>query len=300
MHIAVLNVDGLRGWHTDELQRAAARRGHDFSLHAWRDLSDDLATLDTADVVLLRNMGGGTLEQIVFRMDLIGQLRRGGKRVVNPPRAMEIAVDKYLATARMQAADLPVPATMTCQTHDAAMQAYDQLGGDVVVKPLFGSEGRGIERVCCPDEASALFAGLIEQGRIIYQQQFIEHEHRDMRLLVIGDRVVAAMQRIGADWRTNIALGGRGEPIAPAEHDCHLALQAAQTCGAEIAGVDLVHDMNGQSFVLEVNAVPGWRALGSVTGIDVAGEIITYLESNDERPTGHAGVRRGGALAQGG
>ena len=111
----------------------------------------DLAQLDA---VLVRTMPPGSLEQVVFRMDVLARLEAQGLVVINPARAIEAAVDKYLATARLQAAGLRVPRTAVCQTVEEALGWFAELGGDVVLKPLFGSEGRGITRLV--DEAFAL------------------------------------------------------------------------------------------------------------------------------------------------
>src|SRR5206468_194859 len=98
--------------------------------------------LSRVDCVLVRTMPAGSLEQVVFRMDVLHRLESRGIRVLNPPRALEAAVDKYLACCRLEAAGLPVPPTMACENADAAVEAYEKLGSDVVVKPLFGSEGK--------------------------------------------------------------------------------------------------------------------------------------------------------------
>ena len=105
-------------------------------------------------------MPPGSLEQVVFRMDLLHRLQARGVRVLNPPRAVEICVDKYLATALLEAAGLRVPPTIVCQHADAALEAFEALGGDVVVKPLFGSEGRGMVRVTDPEMAWRTFRTL--------------------------------------------------------------------------------------------------------------------------------------------
>ncbi len=106
--------------------------------------------LTGADALLVRSMPPGTLEQVVFRMNALARVEQHGTLVLNPPRALEIAIDKYLTLARLADAGLLVPPTVTCQTCETAMAAFEELGGDVVVKPLFGSEGRGITRVSDP------------------------------------------------------------------------------------------------------------------------------------------------------
>ena len=151
--------------------------------------------------------------------------------VLNPPRAVETCVDKYLATAYLEAAGLRVPPTVVCQHADAALEAFAALGGDVVVKPLFGSEGRGMVRVCDPEMAWRTFRTLERTQSVLYLQQFIPHPGWDLRVFVLGGRVLTAMRRYGdGDWRTNVAQGGRGEVVQVSADEERLALSAA--CGA--------------------------------------------------------------------
>ena len=122
-------------------RRWAMRRSPSIFAGCTRRLAAQTPPLADCDAVLVRTMPPGSLEQVVFRMDLLHRLMAGGVRVLNPPRAVEVCVDKYLATALLDAAGLPVPHTIVCQHADAALEAFTALGGDVVVKPLFGSEG---------------------------------------------------------------------------------------------------------------------------------------------------------------
>ena len=97
-------------------------------------------------------------------------------------------------------------------------------------------------------------------------------------MFVLGGRVLGAMRRYGKDgWRTNIAQGGRAETVCVGETEENLAVRAAVTLGAYVAGVDLLTGPDGEWYVLEVNAVPGWRTLAPVTGVDVAGKIVRFL-----------------------
>jgi ribosomal protein S6--L-glutamate ligase len=187
-------------------------------------------------------------------------------------------VDKYLATALLEAAGLLVPPTVTCQHAEAALEAFEALGGDVVVKPLFGSEGRGMVRVSDPEMAWRTFRTLERTQSVLYVQKFIGHPGWDLRVFVLGGRVLTAMRRRSrGDWRTNVAQGGRGEVARLEPDEEHLALRAAEALGAVAAGVDLLPGPTGQYYILEVNAVPGWRALAPVTGVDVALEVVRYL-----------------------
>src|SRR5690349_3139183 len=144
------------GWHVQDLRRAAKVVGVTLDAVAFPRVvgcvgagevrikagSLDLSNGDVRGV-LVRMMPPGSLEQVVFRMDALHRLSALGVKVLNPPRAVEVAVDKYLALAQLDAAGLPVPPTWTGESAEAALTAFEELGGDVVVKPLFGSEGRG-------------------------------------------------------------------------------------------------------------------------------------------------------------
>jgi ribosomal protein S6--L-glutamate ligase len=285
MHVAVLASP--ESWYLADLRRAAGAK-HRISRVSFSQLASRLdgrslsvvssgIDLSTVDCVLVRTMPPGSLEQVVFRMDALARLEAADTVIVNPPKSLEAAVDKYLASAILQAAGLPVPRTVVCQTVDDAMAAFGLLGGDVVVKPLFGSEGRGIARVT--DEALALraFKALVQFQSVLYLQEFIPHEGFDLRLLLVGERVLA-MKRINhADWRTNVARGAATEPFQPTDEMIQIARSAAETAGAPLAGVDLLQGRNGRLYVLEVNAVPGWKALAATLQVDVAAIVLDYL-----------------------
>jgi ribosomal protein S6--L-glutamate ligase len=222
-------------------------------------------------------MPPGSLEQVIFRMDLLARWEAAGVPVVNPPKAVEVAVDKFLASAKLQAVGLRVPRTIVCQTSDEALQAFELLGRDVVVKPLFGSEGRGIARVVDAAIALRTFRLLEQLGAVLYLQEFIEHEGCDLRLLVLGDRVLGMRRSNPLDWRTNISRGARAEPLDVTPELTEIAHRAASAVGAPLAGVDLLPARDGTLYAIEVNAVPGWKALSGVTGIDVASMVLDYL-----------------------
>jgi len=285
MHIALLS--GGNGWHVRDLARAASALGHTSDIVDFRQVQAILGgpslarpanLLNGFDAVIVRTMPPGSLEQVVFRMDVLHWLQGRGVVVLNPPRALEVCVDKYLAGVRLERAGLPVPATVVCQDADSAMAAFAELGGDVVVKPLFGAEGRGMIRVSNPDLAWRAFSTIERLASVLYLQKFVSHPGWDLRVFVLGDRVLSAMRRHARnDWRTNVAQGGRAEAVTPTAEEERLALAASRAVGTVAAGVDLLPRPEGGYFVLEVNAVPGWRALAPVVGIDVAAAIVEHL-----------------------
>jgi len=288
MRLAVLSSPD--SWYFGDLCRAAGNR-HQLHCLPFQRLIASVArdphpsfvagetSLDEFDALLVRTMPPGTLEQVVFRMDVLGRIEHLGTPVVNPPRALEAAVDKYLALAKLQAAGLRTPPTVACQTFDDAMAGFEALGGDVVVKPLFGSEGRGILRVEDPALALRVFKALAQLGAVIYLQKFIAHDGFDFRLLLIGQQVLAVRRHNPADWRTNVSRGATAEPLRPTPELVEMARRAAAAVGAPLAGVDILPGRDGHMYVLEVNAVPGWQATARTMQIDVAALVLEYVES---------------------
>jgi ribosomal protein S6--L-glutamate ligase len=299
MKSLVALVSGF-GWHVADLRRAADRL--DLELHAvpFPEVSATIGDgegrsgqgpgiragardLLGADGVLVRMMPPGSLEQVVFRMDALHRVAAAGVPVLNPPRAVEAAVDKYLTLALLAAAGIPVPGTWVGESASEAQAAFEGLGGDVVVKPLFGSEGRGLLRISDRELAWRTFHALERLGAVLYLQRVIRHPGYDLRAFVLRGAVLGSMRRHAAsgEWRTNVSLGGRAEPFRLDAEAERLALAAARAVGAEMAGVDLIPDLDRDRLVvLEVNAVPGWRALARVTGLDVAAEILVALSDS--------------------
>jgi ribosomal protein S6--L-glutamate ligase len=280
-------VGGGDGWYVRDLKRAASSDEEVVAVAYTRLLGDAWAgkpsqrssgvELSAYDCLLLRAVPTGTLQQIVFRLDVLGQAARAGVAMVNAPRTMEIAVDKYLATARLAAAGLPVPDTVVCQRVDEATEAYERLGGDVVIKPLFGSEGEGMFRVTNRADAESTCRSLVHQECVLYLQRFIPHEGRDYRVLVIGDDALTIQRVNDDDWRTNVSRGGRAVPIVLDDQTIALARRAAEVTGATLAGVDLLPGHDGRLYVLEVNAAPGWRALARALDVDVSRRVLNHL-----------------------
>jgi RimK family alpha-L-glutamate ligase len=293
MSVNVMVLASGPGWHVRDLQRAADIVGCQLRIGDFRRIAASVATgMETplhqpellgepgwaTNAVLVRTMPPGTLEQIIFRMDVLHRCQASGIAVFNGPRALETCIDKYLTTARLAAAGLCVPETWVGQDADSALVAWERLGGDVVVKPIFGSEGRGILRVQERELARRVFGVLERLGAVLYLQRYVEHEGYDLRVFVLGETVLAAMRRYARnDFRTNVAQGGQAEAVSLTAAETRAALQAAACVGAEIAGVDLLPARNGQLFVLEVNAVPGWRALSRVSHCDIAAEVLRYI-----------------------
>ena len=271
MHVPILSA--RTGWHTDELLRALAARGHTGTVLPYESLvariapRDSTATLSatahqllSAPAVLARIIPNGSLEQIIYRVDALHWLENRGVKVMNSPRAIERCVDKFYTSALLREAGIDTPETVVCERMDDAMAAVREMG-DVIVKPLFGSMGHGMVRVSDPETAYRVFRALELARAVFYLQRVVEHGGCDVRAFVVGDRVAAAIERRARDggWRTNISLGGEARAIDLSPAWSELALTAARAVGADYAGVDLLPASDGTVHVLEVNGIPGWR-----------------------------------------
>jgi RimK family alpha-L-glutamate ligase len=230
------------------------------------------------DAMITRPIGRGSLEEILFRMNLLHRLERLGLLIINPPLAIERSVDKYNSLTLFHENGLPVPRTAVTESHDEALECFHELGGDVVVKPLFGSRGVGAARINDPDIAARIFRTISFHHGVLYLQQFVNHGGSDIRAFVIGDQVVAAMRRVSANWKTNVSLGAKPVPLNLSEELEKLAIKAAKVIGCKVTGVDLIEGPDGP-VLIELNSQPGWRGLQSVTKINIADEIISYILS---------------------
>jgi RimK family alpha-L-glutamate ligase len=287
----VLGASG--SWHSRGLIGALSERGHEvLAIPATRLQSEigedgdvhvlgpEDAMLDALDLLIIRGLPRGSLEQVIFRVDSLHVLAEHGVRCVNSPRAIERTVDKSWASAVLADAGVPTPPTIVCERYEGAMHAFERLGGDVVVKPLFGAMGSGIVRIEDRDVAHRVFRALELERTVYYVQQTIATAgRRDLRALVVGGEVAGAMERVTDSWRANIARGARPHAVALSEAERGLALAAAAAVGADVSGVDLLVTPNGETVVLEVNGIPGWQALQSVCDEDLTQLVVMSCEA---------------------
>jgi RimK family alpha-L-glutamate ligase len=282
-----IGILGSKGsWHVEALVKALEERGiltNRFPItRLVARISDEPRvrvwehTLEGYDAIIVRSIPAGSLEQIIFRVDVLHRLEDLGVRVVNSARTIERTVDKYYTSALLEDAGIPTPRTVVTERFDEAMEAFKELG-DVVVKPLFGSEGRGMVRVCDEDAAYRVFRAL-ELGRyIFYLQEFIPHANWDIRAFVVGHEVVAAMVRQADTWKTNVARGAKTEPLTLDRELRQLSLRASRVLGAEYAGVDILKAERSGYYLTEINGIPGWRGLQSTTSVNIAERIVEHV-----------------------
>jgi RimK family alpha-L-glutamate ligase len=276
-------------WHVERLLEELRRRGVEayafpstrfFSRIGFKPkVSVRGYSIDEYEAIIVRQVPGGSPEQVFYRMDVLHRLEDLGIYVMNPAEGIERAVDKYYTSTLLEDAAIPTPRTAVTESYREAMDAFEELGGDVVVKPLFGSLGVGMLRVSDRDMAHRVFRAIELIRGVYYLQEYIPHRNQDIRAFVVGDRVVASMMRIGADWRTNISRGGRGEPLNLDEDLKKLSVKATRVIGLDYAGVDILPSQDGKHYITEVNSTPGWRGLQGVTDVNIAAVIVEHLLS---------------------
>jgi RimK family alpha-L-glutamate ligase len=286
-------VTERRGWHEQRLAAALRERGVAVgwvALGSLRFASSRSGCRvevpgfagDLPDAVLVRGIPGGSFEQVTLRLDLLHALRESGVTVYNDARVIERTVDKAMTSFLLTRRGVPTPPTWVCQSErqaHAVLRRERAAGRRVVLKPLFGSCGDGLRLL---DDWSSLPAADEYRG-VYYLQRFVGADSgpfRDWRVMVIGGRSVAAMERRAERWITNRAQGGKCLPAALDTEITELAEAAARAVGASYAGVDLIRHPDGRPTVLEVNGIPAWVGLQRVTALDIAGLLADDLLRN--------------------
>ena len=238
----------------------------------------DTTVAEELDALMVRPVGRGSLEELIFRMDVLYRLQRLGVYIVNPPEAIEHCVDKYDVLTILEENGIAVPRTTVTESVDEALKAFDELGRDVVVKPLFGSRGLGSTRIRDADIAYTVFRAIAFYRGVIYIQEFIQHGSSDIRAFVIGDRVAAAMRRVAQGWKTNYSQGARPEAVCLDKTLEDMAVKSAKLVDCKVAGVDILESPK-RPVLVEVNSQPGWKGLQSITKACIADEIVGFILS---------------------
>jgi len=284
------------GWHTRQLQAALRERGASGrcidladcridTAAAWHGLAIPGFGRELPDAVLVRGIAGGSFEQVTKRLGVLHALRELGVPVYNDARAIERSVDKSMTSLLLHAARIPTPPTWATESPSEAQRIVmreSAAGHALVLKPLFGSQGKGLQLVGQVDGVHrplpALDAGY---GSMAYLQRFIaptETPGFDWRVLVIGGRAVTAMRRVSAHWIHNVAQGARCAPTPLVPELARLAEAAAAALEMDYAGVDLMPSASGAPIqVIEVNGVAAWQGLQRVTGFNIARALVADL-----------------------
>ena len=277
----------MEAWSSTQLREALTKHGISYECFTFPKMIaqlgqkpyfkvNDMRLLEELDALVIRPIGRGSLEELVFRMDMLYKLERQGLLVINPAEAIEHCVDKYDILAILEDNGVPVPRTVATESVTEAVKAFNELGGDVVVKPLFGSRGIGATRVVDSEIASTVFKAITFHHGVIYIQEFVPHGYSDIRAFVINNAVMAAMRRVSESWKTNYSQGARPAPMKLNKDFEELAVKSAKVVGCKIAGVDILEGPNGP-VIVDVNSQPGWKGLQMVTKINVADEIVNFI-----------------------
>ena len=282
------------GWHGMQLAAALAIRGFDAVFVSLKDcaieLSDDLSfnqainqsiiqilTLKSLPkAAFVRGIAGGTLQQITARLNILHTLKMLGVTVYNDGRAIERTVDKAMTSFLIHHAGIATPKTWVCESRQQAHAIIQQnmvLNQKLVIKPLFGSQGQGVRQVA---KSLPLPGDKFVDG-VFYLQKLIEATH-DYRVLVVNNKAICAMKRIGETWLHNVAQGAACEKMTEADV-LAIACQAASVLDIAYCGVDVIRDADGKLYVLEVNSIPAWRGVQSVTDINIAQVLVDDLLS---------------------
>ena len=284
------------GWHTRQLQAALRERGVvgrcvdladcriDTSA-AWHGLAIPGFGRELPDAVLVRGIAGGSFEQVTKRLGVLHALRELGVPVYNDARAIERSVDKSMTSLLLHAAGIPTPATWAMESPAQAQRLVmreSAAGRALVLKPLFGSQGKGLQLVGSVDGVHHPLPDLKQgYGGLAYLQRFVPPLTQpgfDWRVLVVGGRAVTAMRRVSAHWVHNVAQGARCEPATLDEPLARLAEDAARALEMDYAGIDILPCGATQSLqVIEVNGVAAWQGLQRVTAFNIARSLVDDL-----------------------
>lgn len=282
--IAIVTDDP--GWHGRQLKEALATHGlsshyvssMDGLIHIAESATDiNLPGFEQPPLaVFVRGVPGGTLEQVIFRLNILHALSEMGIVVYNNPRGIERTVDKAMTSFLLKQAAIPTPDTWVCESREKAETIYQRecgQGKKLVLKPLFGSQGIGVHLL---DANTGLihdenFAG------VYYLQSYVdcgEKESFDIRVFVIDGKAISAMTRRSETWITNRAQGAKCEPLKLDKELNQLSEAAVKAVGIDYGGVDLIPDANGRLQVIEVNSIPAWQGLQHVTDFNIASSLI--------------------------
>jgi len=235
---------------------------------------DDSSAWQQYDVVLERSLS------FTRGLYATAMLNSWGIPTVNMSHVAQVCGDKLTTSAVLTRAGIPQPRLRVAFTAEAALQAIEELGYPVVLKPVVGSWGRLLSKINDRDAAEAVLEHKETLGSyqhsVFYIQEYIEKPGRDIRAMVVGDETVCAIYRSSEHWITNTARGGQGEACAITPELNELCVAAAHAVGGGVLAVDVLEDTHRGYLVNEVNHTMEFHTLGPVTGVDIAGVIVDY------------------------
>lgn len=276
------------GWHGKRLQEAFSVRGYQAVFVSLKDCFLNLTAGSTGVVIpgfdhlpkfaFVRGVPGGTLQQVIARLDILHALEMLDVKVYNTGRAVERTVDKAMTSFLLRHHGVSTPDTWVCESRHEAERIVSQENSrrmGLVIKPLFGSQGDGVRLIKPGDKLPVPMQHHVDG--LYYLQRYVdsgEGQWHDHRVFVIQGKAIAAMMRHGASWVNNVALGGRCEAVSLSGELVALAEAASKAVDIDYCGVDIIRDQDGKAYVLEVNSIPAWKGLQSVVSIDIAQALV--------------------------
>ena len=277
------------GWHGEQLKQAFAERGVDAVFVSLAECSLQITNNQTSEIhipsfedehprgAFVRGVSGGTLQQVITRLNVLHMLGLSGVVIYNRARAIERTVDKAMTSFLLHRHDVATPATWVCEARAQAESVRRNAADNhiqLVIKPLFGSQGQGVRKLLANEPLPVPMQQYVDG--VYYFQQLVETAKapHDYRVFVIDGKVIAAMKRTGSSWVNNVAAGGSCEVIKPDEVMAELALKAALAVDIDYCGVDIIQAKTGEYYVLEVNSIPAWKGLQGVTDVNIAELLV--------------------------
>lgn len=294
MRIAILS-NGPGNYSTKRLKEEAIKRGHEVTIVKYRDCyasieknnptvsykGEDLSKFDAIIPRIASNMTR-------YGTAIVRQLEMQGVYTISSSLAINRSRDKLRSLQLLAKAGVGIPKTVVSRNSADIDDLLDKLGGmPVIIKLARGTHGNGVVLAETKKAAKSVLQAFYltnEDGTNILLQEFVkESAGTDIRVFVVGGRVVASMMRksLDDDFRSNLHKGGEGTKIKLTEEERKMAIKAARAMGLNLAGVDMMRSERGP-LILEVNASPGF-GIEKVTGRDVASPIIEYIELNAKR-----------------
>ena len=283
-----------RAYSTRRLREACARRGH--AVKVLNTLRFSMGIEQGQPELFFRNRRLSRYDAVIPRIGasitmygtaVVRQFEQMGVFTLNSSNAISVSRDKLRSTQILSRHNIGIPTTAFVRDRTSVLPAITHVGGaPVIIKLLEGTQGIGVILADNTKIAEAIIETLQSAKQNVLIQKFVkESKGRDIRALVLGDRVVAAMRRSakGDEFRSNVHRGGTTEAIELDEEYQRVAVQAAQIMGLRVAGVDMLEGDDGP-LVMEVNSSPGLEGIESATGFDIAGAIIDYVANQVSFP----------------
>jgi RimK family alpha-L-glutamate ligase len=276
------------GWHVKELRRALKRKNIKSEIVPITELGAAVSSnfqlksrdkiLDNYDYIFVRVIPSGSLEQVILRMDILNRMAAIGKKIINKPSVIEKTVDKYYTQFILADHGLPTPETFVTEDFRQALECFEKWR-DVILKPIFGSLGKGIVRLKDEDTAYRVLRAWQENNFVFYLQRYIEHGQSDIRVFVCKGEIIAASKRCGVNWKTNVARGAVSKKIDLPKNIKDMVLKSAKILDLDYTGVDIVLENNNykDAYIIEVNSIPGWHGLQQITKFNIADRLIDLM-----------------------